>query len=497
MVNRFLVWISVRPWLRLASLAGSCMEVSWIALWFRLLVRTRFDLPYWRVFWSLGGVVWITYAVDRWMVGRDLRLGLRRLGIAALMAISALAGLAIFQPSEYIFSLEVMFEQVVLAFQEPANRLPVEFVIILTILLMSWRGLVLSNVPPDSSSVTGGFRTGVVMIFLYGLILPVFEFPLVTILFLFLGSGLLAMSTTRLALQSKRRGGKSIPFDKRWLAGLALTILVVVFSSWAVASWINATGIALLYAIYTSTMTALIWLASPFLWLIDRFVTLINQWMQLSSILSFISNVIQSIRSYLSELVESVYSLFDLLERLFTNFDYQSVQIPKPVLLWGTILFLAVIVLLTLRKYKWKGDDHAGEEELIEGVPPDLFDLLRARISQALSQLRQGIDDLFGLQHARRLLAAARIRRIYANLLRLSARLDLPRPRSTTPLEFLPKLVRLFPELVPDLNTITQAYVQVRYGEHIETQDELERVEHAWHRIKTEGERRLRPARLR
>lgn len=497
MLNRFLQWISIRPWLRLASLAGSCMEVSWITLWFRLLVRTRLELSYWRVFWSLGGIVWVTYAVDRWMAGRDIRMGLRRLGIAAMMLISLVAGLAIFQPSGQLFSPAAMVEQVVQAFQEPANVLPVEFVIIVIALLMSWRGLVFANIQTEPASLTGRFRFGVFMVFVYGLILPLIEFPLVTMLFLFLGAGLLAMSTARLAVQSRRRGGKAIPFDKKWLAGLSLIILFVVFSAWVVASWIQEAGIALLYGLYTAAMTALIWLVSPFLWLIDKFVALINEWMELSRILKFLSDVVGSIRTYLYRFVETVNSLLDFLERYFGEWDRHPIRIPKPVLLWGTILFLAVIVLLTLRRHGWRSENMVGEDELSEGEPPDLIDLLRARINRAIEQLRQGIDELLGLQHARKLLAAARIRRIYANLLKLSARLDLPRSGSTTPLEFLPKLSRLFPDLKPDLETITQAYIQVRYGELAETADELERIERAWHQIKTEGERMLHPVRLR
>jgi len=497
MVNRLRAWTVIQPWLGLATLAASTMEVSWIALWFRLMIKTQLEIPYWRAFWGLGGILWATWAFDRWMAWRGLGAVVRRLGILGMIFISWVIGLAMFQPSDQVFSLTMMLEQIRLSFEEPVNVLPVEFVIILTALLMSWRGSVYANVQPDSESITGGFRTGVIMIFIYGLIPPVLEFPLAILLFLFLGSGLLAMSTIRLAAQSKRRGGKSIPFERKWLVGLSFTILIVIFSSWGIVSWIKGAGIGFLYAIYTAIVTAIIWLVSPLLWLMDRFVTLINQWMRLDLFLDFFADVIQSIRTAVAGLVESVKGLFDFLERLFGGVDQTPFQIPKPVVLWGTILFVVVIVLLTLRKHVWKDENVPGEEMLSESEATDLFGLLRSGINRVLDQLKQGIDDLLGLRHARMLLAAARVRRIYTSLLKLSARLDLPRPRSNTPLEFLPKLARLFPDRLQDLDTITQAYVRVRYGELVETQNELERVERAWQAVKTEGEQRLRPVRPR
>jgi hypothetical protein len=219
--------------------------------------------------------------------------------------------------------------------------------------------------------------------------------------------------------------------------------------------------------------------------------------MGLNLFLDFVEELFQGIRTAFSEFMESVRSFFDFLERLFGGLESTPIHIPRPVLLWGTILFVAMIILLTLRKHFSRVENSQDEEELSEGEPPDLFDLIRAGFNRALNQMKHRFDELLGLQHARRLLAAARVRRIYTNLLRLSARLDLPRPGSSTPLEFMPKLGRLFPDLLPDLEAITQAYVRVRYGELVEPQDELEKVERAWQNIKIEGERRLHPVRLR
>jgi hypothetical protein len=91
------------------------------------------------------------------------------------------------------------------------------------------------------------------------------------------------------------------------------------------------------------------------------------------------------------------------------------------------------------------------------------------------------------LRPARRILVAARIRRIYAQLLELSAELNRPRQPSKTPLEFLLDLGELFPKRNQDLELLTQAYVKVRYGELPETQSEMDELEAAWERVSEEG----------
>jgi hypothetical protein len=55
-------------------------------------------------------------------------------------------------------------------------------------------------------------------------------------------------------------------------------------------------------------------------------------------------------------------------------------------------------------------------------------------------------------------------------------------------LEYLPLLEGYFPSLTSDLEVITQAYLQVRYGELPESVEEVQKVEDAWDRILPVGE---------
>jgi hypothetical protein len=88
------------------------------------------------------------------------------------------------------------------------------------------------------------------------------------------------------------------------------------------------------------------------------------------------------------------------------------------------------------------------------------------------------------LRPTERLQAAARIRRIYTELIELSARMGSPRPASYTPLEYLPLLNRQLPLCSADLELITQAYNRIRYGELPEYHEQLTEIEAAWARVK-------------
>jgi hypothetical protein len=85
------------------------------------------------------------------------------------------------------------------------------------------------------------------------------------------------------------------------------------------------------------------------------------------------------------------------------------------------------------------------------------------------------------------MLAAARIRRVYSQLMDLGALLGKPRPPAFTPLEYLPRLDQLFPNHAVELRLMTGAYLKVRYGELPEYQEEVERVEAAWKVVQEQG----------
>jgi hypothetical protein len=80
-------------------------------------------------------------------------------------------------------------------------------------------------------------------------------------------------------------------------------------------------------------------------------------------------------------------------------------------------------------------------------------------------------------------MAAESIRRIYAALVARAGEAGLPRAVAETPYEFLPRLERAWPEHATDLHAITDAYVDVHYGEREFPAAEVNRLRALWQRV--------------
>ncbi len=100
---------------------------------------------------------------------------------------------------------------------------------------------------------------------------------------------------------------------------------------------------------------------------------------------------------------------------------------------------------------------------------------------------KQAFEGMSRMNPAARLIAAARIRIIYARLLKLGSRLGQPREPAVTPTEYLAVLDRVFPASRDELELITNAYLRVRYGELPESRTEVTQVEAAWGVVRRRG----------
>ncbi len=97
----------------------------------------------------------------------------------------------------------------------------------------------------------------------------------------------------------------------------------------------------------------------------------------------------------------------------------------------------------------------------------------KARLSDLVNMVRQ-----FGI--GKELRAAATIRRIYAALMILAAHYGLEREPSETPLEFLNRLSARWQTLSEPLSVITNAYINVHYGQLPEGRAGVDKVRRAW-----------------
>jgi hypothetical protein len=164
----------------------------------------------------------------------------------------------------------------------------------------------------------------------------------------------------------------------------------------------------------------------------------------------------------------------------------ELIQLPlsfQMICFWSLILVLILVLIFRIRKA-------LGVRRSLEPWEPE--SLLKRGEAPALLRkaFRDALSDLASrFRSPPRLMVAARIRRIYAQLMDLSAELNRPRPSSYTPLEFLPELGELFTQNIGDLELLTSAYLRVRYGELPESKEEMDAIESAWQNVLEAGHR--------
>jgi hypothetical protein len=106
--------------------------------------------------------------------------------------------------------------------------------------------------------------------------------------------------------------------------------------------------------------------------------------------------------------------------------------------------------------------------------------MIREMFKRQLDQTTSGLRDRTKLSQKEKIIAAEKVRTIYSKLLEHAAQIGYPRQNSVTPLEFQSDLFQAFPNGKNEVVLITSAYVKIRYGQFLETQDEVSRIEAAW-----------------
>jgi hypothetical protein len=376
-----------------------------------------------------------------------------------------------------------------------ARLIPPEFVVLLFVLLVSWRGLHYLDYQIGSYNAISGFRLGVLMFFIYGIFIPYTQESPAFAFYLFLFFSLLAMSSARIFDISHLRGGFSAQFNRQWMLGITGIILVMVVIAAATVVFAQERLFHLFSRFLTWAIYLLVLIFSPLLFVILRFFIWLFSAIHLGDIFDFIVRALGNLQSIVDTLIKSisVWITQANLENIRKIFDVIASY--KGLYLWIVLIIVVSFILLGLRRYLTKEREGSGQDIQTEAVDEDLINALRSALRRGWDKLAENLEDFLRLRQARRLLAAARIRRIYAMLLDMSARLDRPRPAARTPLEFLPELEGIFPSLIKELRTITEAYLLVRYGELPESAEDLDRVEDAWRMISSTGNEEIKARR--
>jgi hypothetical protein len=478
--------INIRYWRELSIVALMVMELSWIVPWYRALTPQTYAVSPLRVFLVLWMILLVAHLSTRAMNYLDLKITFRRWVTLALLLISTVIGLRFLLIQSQSLPVSELLNRSFENISDVRELIPNEFLVILIVILVYWRGLSLATKYIDPTTVKRNFFLGIGMFaaFIFINTLVTGEEPGI-LLYVFFVSGLIALGSARIYSITHLRGGIKNPFDLRWFLGILVTTVIIVglsgFIAWFFSgrnSIIGGLG-SIILSIFALIMIALI---SPLIFLIER-LTIGSD--NLSGAVQSIFDTLQDLRNTFSGIARNLYDVVSI--PALTNI----MEILKPFLLWSFIIMIGLGVLFSISR--WLFNDRVSRQDDLESILErgDLIQLLRQAFQDRLQRIADSFQGRSRMLQGQRWLAAAKIRRIYARLMELTSKLGKSRPPAHTPLEYLSVLEELFPNGKDEVNTITRAYLRIRYGELPETVEEVREVESAWEHIRAMGKDRI------
>lgn len=453
-------------WSELAIAARMVMELAVILTWYVTLMPSLKNAITAIVFLSSGFV--LSHYFSRFLHNFDWEMPAKRAAYAIWLLVWLVLGMRILYFSAHEGSLGDFFSMA-LRFGDPSAVMEAFWTPFFT-LLVNLRGISMARYAVTIREAINSFRMSLVLIILYAIVFSqsIPENFMITI-FVFLLFALLSMSFARIADLSSSHGGRLPGFGYQWgigilLASLIVTILSLVSTeviSMKVAEFLGS-GVTLLLQLF---LGLIVLVSSPIL----------------LAVVAGVQFILQLLAPNLANITDTIN--LDSGNELLNQFQEQvsrNIHVdPRSLIMLGILVIFVIIILIQLRWNPLKRLVR-GEEGTIQSV--------------GAIKITNPLKNLFGSGFRRRkrpsassLLAAARVRRIYAQLMELCQHLGKPRPRSATPLEFLPQMEQVFPQNTSGLSLITQAYIKIRYGEYPETTEEIEDVMDAWEDISKYG----------
>jgi hypothetical protein len=424
----------------------------------------------------------------RFMDYLRLKKSIRQICIVIFLLIGILVGIQTLLHPHEPMSLSVLISRPLHSFADLKSLIPVEFIVIITVIIGFWRGITIAQEHIGPSSVMDHFWVGIVMYVTFILLNTIVtgETP-GDFFYVFLFAALIAMCAARLTVVGMVRGGKENEFNRSWFLGIILAALFVVSVSSLLGSMIGEhfTGIGVVILGLFGSVLVLLWiLISP---IISLSITILSYIFHNSDILEKLGENFKNLNEMLSGFGRRV---FGMVETSGIGILISRWGPTVKTIILGTIIVLAILGLVSWMAIKlWRDRERSkiGDEQKANIKGGNIFQLLLGILRQSWSGAINTLENLTDFKHRQRVRAAARIRQVYAELMELCESLGQPRAEAQTPLEYVPNLVTLFPEAPSEVEVITVAYLDVRYGQIPETQKEIEEVEAAWKKIHAEG----------
>lgn len=459
-------------WALLTAAALLAMEVTVLSLWYRVFFYTSRAEPG-RIVLVLAVLLAGSYLLAHALNRRAYSIPMQRGALALWLLVAAFSSLRLLLYAKIAVTLPELLDQPA-RFIITAGADGAGFFHLLAAAALIWHGVRLASGPLSLLSAQVAFQIGLIWMLLYGMAFaPSRPVEATAGLYGFLFFGLIAMSAARVTGLTELRGGRLPRFGPVWLGGIALAALAVVGISVALG-WVAGTQVVAV-------------VVRGFMFLLTAITGLVL--MVFTPLLYFLAGLLMRLIEVIREVLARISAL--QMPRFVQNIANEIAQLMDaivPVVLAArglTLLIILIVVitgvLLALRLRRQR-DPLTLEEDTSPSHAESTGNLLRrllARLSDSGRRMRMRTPG--------QLIAAARIRQIYRQLMALSQKLGQPRPPSITPLEFIPHLAGLFPENRTELDEITGAYVRVRYGEYPETMAEVESVQAAWERVKKQG----------
>jgi hypothetical protein len=446
------------------------MEISILIPWYRAhLINANTNAV--TIFLTLYGFTLIAMYTSRYLQANENLSGFHWIGLLIVL----LLGLYGFLRSVVFTGLGLSMIQVISrtisSFAGENGEVPLSILTILSVLYLWWRGIAAAGMGNlEFIGTRRRFRFGIITFGVFALVHQIPEINyLIDVLPIFFISGLIAINLGKTHRLSQRKAAFQLPFTGRWFFGI-MTITVITILVGLLGAAFLQTNLARDIAEFVSDLLlrgfqALILMISPFfLWVLPL----------AEKLLAFLESLEVGLTP---EELEGGFIITR--ETTFENEGEGRLYIPNELIIGVVIILILIFVIIIVRGIRRRVRSempHFGDEGESTFDP----DSLQNGIRKFLDQVQDGLDSIrqFGL--GRKMLAATVIRRVYAQFLEWAEEIGRPRKSWETPFEFQRQISMMFPEERDQIELITKAYTQVRYGEFPEEEEIISKVKGAW-----------------
>ncbi len=358
---------------------------------------------------------------------------------------------------------------------EITQLVPARYWLILIALWLILRGASAARKGVGTFAIQRHFRLGVVMFLVYSFLAfaTVGDLPGLGVFTIFLFATLLSMAAARVSILGRLRGGRRNPFSRSWFGSMTGAVAATIGVGLTAA--MLATGRFLLFyrqLLLGFFFTVVTITLAPFLLILGLFANTPVEDMPAAPPTQELPPW-EDDPGFLLDFGQRTTDQVDIIPPEYRIYFYWGLSAVGVMIVIG--LFFGV-QMLTRRR-----DTVEKTEYVIKSG--DLLERLRKEFEKRRKAFQDSLTGANPLARGQQILAAARIRRIYAALIELAKTFGAGRDPAQTPLEYMDSLKSSLPAASGPIQAVTHAYLKIRYGELPEHSEEVQAVEKAWTQI--------------